>query len=200
MIFRQRAGRLAVIFVLAVLLLAAGCVKPYEPPQKGEPSALLKLQYVYSQIRPGTTLRVYMFIKEDKAEKFLPAYRQDFGTVSNGKNRPRVPIHALSIRPSTKSAIAMRLAFWWTVTTSVPVTTYANNQSTTTYQNRTEYYEVGCTSTIEFQPQEGKIYLINYNSPTVGSGCTANALLQTPTGAGKFNLKAVGGPYKEKAE
>lgn len=175
--FRQRARHLPVFCVLAAGLLAAGCVT-HEPPKTGEPSALLKLQYTYSQFKPFATLRVSMSIKEDKAEKFQLAYRQDIGYVIKEWDLPRVPIHALSIRPSRKTAIEMRLAFFW----------YTQKGAG----------EVGCSSAIEFQPQKGKIYLINFNGSAVQSGCTANAFLQTPTEGGKFKLKSVGRPYKVK--
>ena len=195
---RYRTRRLSVFCVLAALLLAAGCVKSYDPPKKAEPSALLKLQYTYTLVRPAATLRVYMHIREGKAEKYELAYRQDFGLVFNNRDRPKVPIHALAIRPSRKSAIVMRLAFWWTSMIMMPVTTTVNNRPSTIFLPVTQYHEVGCSSAIEFQPQKGKIYLINFNSPAVDSGCTANAFLQTPTGEGKFKLKAVGRPHKIK--
>lgn len=195
--FGSQRATIAIIAAVLMGLSLVGCVTVYKPPKAGEPTALIKLQYRYNQIRADTTLWVSLQIREGEKKGFRQAYQQDVGSVAENKEFLEVAVHSMKIRPTANTAIRMRLGFWWVTQEMVPVTTYVDNRPVTNYEMQAVSHEVGCGAAVIFTPDADKIYLLSYINPSVDTGCSANAFLQTPKGDGTFTLRSVGAPLSE---
>lgn len=176
--------------VAACTLLAACGIAPYQPPQDKEPHALLKLKYKYVEVVPGATVGARMFVRHDAKsddDGFQVAFNERYG-VANKTTRPDIPTAAVKLHPGKKTDLNMAVYFFWYTTQTYTV--MVNNMP----QMRTQqvYHERACTVRVSFTPKAGKAYLVDYSSPNVGRGCTANAYEQTPQRGGQFKLMKVG--------
>lgn len=184
--------------VLAGLMLV-GCVAPYKAPKENEPHALLKLQYKYTEVSPGKTMKVAMAIMEGKDENFRSGFNQNIGFVRNATFFTEVPINTVRVRPGMNTVLRMGLAFWWTTSsTSYQCSSDSKGRQTCRNVTTTIYHEVGCYANTQFDPELNKIYLVDFNSLRVQKDCTATVFEQTPTADKQFQLQAVSREYTPK--
>ena len=180
-------------WLLVVLQLAAGCIRNYEPPKEGQPSALLKTQFSYNETLSGTNMGVAIFIREGPDESLLRVYINNVAHIDSGADPPRVPAHGVAIRPIPETSVYLRLYFSWTTQQQVQVS-HRDYEGNTTYttETQTQYHERGCTAGVTFAPAVGNSYLVNYSGGTIDQDCIAQAFLQTLADDGTFSLEAVG--------
>lgn len=167
-------------YVILITVISLGaCVPAYKQPQENEPHALLKIKYSYDFTLPYGTLRVRATVKEgEKINK--RALQVDPGS-------GEVPLQSILVRPGIDTEIGTWLGFWWETTES-----YVTCDKYTCYTSfYTVYNEKGCKHLIKFLPHEGKIYLLDYNTPNEGSGCNSTIYEQIFEGDRIFKLKPV---------
>lgn len=171
---------------LAVLTsgtVLGSCVYPYNPPLETEPHALLKLKYSYNFILPQGTLQVQASVKEGN-NKYQSALRVKLPVSGN-----EVPLQVIIIRPGIDTEIRTWLGVVWETTRGHTICD-SKGKCYTTYS--VDYNERGCQQMTKFFPQEGKIYLLDYNSFSIDEGCDAKIYEQIFQTGGKFKLKPVG--------
>lgn len=179
--------------VILITAMVLGACDTYKPPLETEPHALLKLKYSYNSKLQGTlpvratvkeeTLRVRATVKEGK-NKHQSVLRMNQPVFGN-----EVPLQAILIRPGIDTEIGTWLGFVWETDTSY---TECDGKGQCRYITNTDYNERGCQQMTKFLPQEGKVYLLDYNNPNVDKGCDAKIYEQIPQNGGKFKLKSVG--------
>lgn len=167
--------------ILIIALILCACVPAYKQPLETEPHSLLKIKYSYDSVLPSGTLRVRATVREgDKIPKRAfqidPIYGQE------------VPLQVILIRPGINTEIGTWLGFWW----ETPVSYITCDKYTCYTSFYTVYNEKGCKHLANFVPEEGKIYILDYNNPNVDSGCDSTIYEQVFESDHKFKLKPVG--------
>lgn len=176
--------------VLLLQLFACSFLSPYEPPKEGQPYALLKLKYKYSEVTDGTTLGARMGVRHDaKSDKdgFHPAFNKHYGKVNKKGPNPDIAMEAVKVHPGKNTDINMAVYFYWYTTQSYMI--MVNNVPQ--MQTQQVYNENACNATVNFVPKAGKVYILDYSSPTVDRDCTVNAYEQVKTKGDKFKLVKV---------
>lgn len=180
------------IFIAAIAgsLILAGCgPRAYAPPKDKQAFALVKLKYSYSSIVSDTSLGTRAMIRHGGPKSgFMVVHRKSSGRVSKGRVRPKVPIESIKVHVGKATDIRMSVYFFWYTTETD--TTYVNNVPQ--IQTRRVYHERTCKVDVSFTPEEGKVYLLDYNNPNITKGCSAQAYEQIKRGKKKFKLKPVG--------
>ena len=177
---------------LFLLLVLSACGTPqYTPPEPNQPHAVLKLKFKYSAVSPNTTLGARMLIRHDAesdSDTFMSAYDQSFGPVSGKDKLLEIPMASVNIIPGKKTDVMMAVYFFWYTTQTYTV--MVNNVP----QVRTSqvYNETACNVKISFTPEQGKVYLLDYNSPNINRDCSGHAYQQVSHGGDKFTLNKVG--------
>lgn len=180
---------IAAILLLSLGLSACG-IAPYKQPAEGQPYALLKLKYSYNAVSNGTSMGSRLYISHGKADskKFKVAYNKTHGTVNEGAVNPDIPVDAVKIIPGQNTDAQMAVYFFWYTTQTF--TTFVNGVPMV--QTQQVYNENTCTVELNFQPEAGKEYLLDYTSTSVNKDCTAAAYEKQNKKAGGFKLKPVG--------
>jgi len=182
--------RLTFIALVIVLLSACSFTRPYEQPKDKEPYALLKLKYKYSEVVDNTTLGARMNIRQDAKsddESYMSAFNKNYGSVEAKGKKPNIPMDAIKVHPGKKTDMTMAVYFYWYTTQTYTI--MVNNAPQV--QTQQVYNERACTAKLSFTPAEGKVYLLDYNSPNVSSDCRASAYDQVKLRSGKFKLVKV---------
>lgn len=182
--------KLMLITGITGCLILAGCgPSAYAPPKDKQPFALVKLKYSYSRIVSGTSLGVRTMIRHGgpKADYML-AHRKSYGGVRKGRAKPKIPIESIKVHVGKPTDLQMAVYFFWYTTQTY--TTYINNIPQV--QTRQIYNERACKVDVNFTPKQGKVYLVDYNSPNISRGCNARAYEQIKKGKKRFKLKPVG--------
>jgi len=132
-----------------------------------------------------------------------------------------VPIHTFKVHPDKPIILSTNLSVNWQTqktetvweTKRVPkqVTEWVREKDYHTGQYRSvqktktvyeqERYQVTkpvtrnhtqwCGATVSFLPENDNIYLLDFTSPAIDTGCSMSAFKQTPDGNGKFKLEII---------
>lgn len=177
------------IGVIGSLLVVSCGPQAYAPPKEKQPFALVKLKYSYSSVVKGTSLGARAMIRHGGPKSdWMVAHRKSYGVVRKGSARQKIPIESIKVHVGKPTDVQMAVYFFWYTTQTY--TTYINNIPQ--IQTRQVYHERTCKVDVNFTPQQGKVYLIDYNNPNVTKGCNGKAYQQIKRANGKFKLKPVG--------
>lgn len=178
-----------VIIGLSALLLVSGCgLTTYKQPEEGQPYALVKLKYNYNEVLVNTEIGTRLAIRpgEKKSGLFKKAHDKTYGGVSAGQG-PDIPLEAVKLHPGEDLRLKMAVYFYWY--TTVTTTQYINGMPQT-YTSQ-QYNERSCKTFMNFTPETGKVYLIDYTQMSVTEQCSAIVYEQVKLGKDKFEMKLV---------
>lgn len=188
-----------ILLVVSIVALVSACgLTTYKSPEDGQPYALVKLKYSFDEIMPQAELGTRLGIKPgDKRGIYKSAFDTTYGFV-NTSNITSTPLEAIKVHPDQNIDLKMAVYFYWY--TTYTYTTYINGvpQTNTTQQ----YNEVRCDAFMNFTPENGKVYLIDYTQIDLKKQCDAIVYEQVPVADGKFKMKQIAKsePPKQEAQ
>lgn len=179
--------------LLAIALMSlSGCttMSAYEQPTEKQPHALVKLKFKYTDVQPGTTLGARMMLRhgaKKENDKYYSGFNKSYGVVKDESTKPKIATEALKVHPGEKTDVKMAVFFYWYTTQTY--TTYVNNRPM--MQTQQVYNELACTSDLSFQPEAGKVYLLDYSNLNIDRDCSATAYEQSQLNNGEIKLTPV---------